>query len=115
MNWAFYDVDGNRTLPNMAAIKAQEVCVHAGASTHPGHERLVQIEYRNAQRVDGAGPVMAFRRRRDMVAWFKAQAKGPGASMKAASERAPKDPASKGSCGKRCRRKRGTARATLKN
>jgi hypothetical protein len=75
MNCAFYDVYGNRTLPHTAAIKAQEMCVHSGASALPGLERLAQIEYRNAQRVDGPGPVVTFKRRRDMVAWFKAQAK----------------------------------------
>jgi hypothetical protein len=74
MDWAFYDVDGNRTLPQAATLKAQEVCVDAGAPVLPGFERLAGIEYRNAQRADGAGPVMTFTRRRDMVAWFKQQA-----------------------------------------
>jgi hypothetical protein len=75
MSWAFYDVEGNPALPQVAAIKAQEIFVGAAAPALPGLERLAEIEYRNAQRADGAGPIMNFRRRRDMVAWFKGQAK----------------------------------------
>jgi hypothetical protein len=73
MNWAFYDGDGKRALPNVAALKVQEIRVDRGPPPLPGFERLARIEYRNAQRVDGAGPLMTFTRRRDMFAWFKAR------------------------------------------
>ena len=76
MTWEFYDVDGNRTLPQGAALKAQEVWVDTGVPAPPGFERLACIEYRNAQRTDGTGPVMTFTRRCDMVSWFKEQARG---------------------------------------
>jgi hypothetical protein len=75
VNWAFYDVDGNRTLSQVAAFKAQEVHVDTEAPAPQELERLAKIEYHetlNAQ--TGVGPVMTFTRHRDMVAWFKAPA-----------------------------------------
>jgi hypothetical protein len=60
--------------PQEAALKAHEIFIETGAPP-PGYERLAKIEYRDAQRADGTGAVMTFARRRDMVAWFKEQAR----------------------------------------